>query len=314
MTAASTSDNKVITVKQAQSPLVAGAAVTPIIPRTIEEVARIAKAVIVAGLAPDSYKGGSDEMVASKIMIGIMKGAEVGFAPLTALSTIAIIQGRPVIWGDGAVALVQRYGVVEKIEQTYEGLESGVGDGKEPIIKDFPDDFAAVCRIWRKDQPVPFEGRFSVRDAKRAGLWGNVKKSTWLEYPKRMLANRARAFAMRDGFADCLSGLQIREEIEDLPPEPQQVDVSFLNDAPTPVLGPTLANISVGQPLQIPAPVSEPGQARVALNAKAESVAGGGSESFDGWLAKLTPDDLAMLSQNLTHYRKLAADADASQP
>ena len=48
-----------------------------------------------------------------------------------------------------------------------------------------------------------------------------------------MLMARARAYALRDGFADCLMGLAIREEIEDLPAEaPGKTDTSFLDDAP----------------------------------------------------------------------------------
>lgn len=193
----------------------AGEHVAPIIPRTIDEVARIARAVIVAGLAPNSYEGKNQQETASKVMIGIMKGAEVGLPPITALSTIAIINGRPVIWGDGAVALVQSRGIVERVDAIYEGNEEG---GKEdPSIRDFPDTLTAVYRIWRKGQETAYEGRFSVRDARRSNLWG--KKQPWIQYPKRMLMARARAYALRDGFADALSGLSIREEIEDLPPE-----------------------------------------------------------------------------------------------
>lgn len=210
--------------------LVAGSAVVAIVPRTIEEVARVAKAVIVAGLAPDSYKQGSPEEVISKVMVGIMKGAEVGFPPITALSTIAIINGRPTIWGDGAVALAQAASLVEKVEQIYEG---GVGEASDPSPNDFRDDYTAIYRIWRKEQANPYEGRFSVRDAKRAHLWANPRRDPWVKYPKRMLMARARAFALRDGFADALSGLSIREEVEDLPAEAtRKTDTSFLDDAP----------------------------------------------------------------------------------
>lgn len=210
--------------------LVIGAEVAPIVPRTIEEVGRVAKAVIVAGLAPDSYKHGAPDEIVAKVIIGIMKGSEVGFPPMAALSTIAIINGRPTIWGDGAVALAQARGLVEKVEQIYEGTP---GEAAEPSPNDFRDDYTAVYRIWRKRQENPYEGRFSVRDAKRAHLWANPKRDPWIKYPKRMLMARARAFALRDGFADALSGLSIREEIEDMPAEaPRKTDTSFLDDAP----------------------------------------------------------------------------------
>ncbi len=64
---------KEVAVRKAE--LVAGERVAPIIPRTIEEVGRIAHAVIVAGLAPDSYKTTNKEETASRIMVGIMKNS-----------------------------------------------------------------------------------------------------------------------------------------------------------------------------------------------------------------------------------------------
>ncbi len=222
----------------------AGARIAPIIPRNLGELAMVAAAIITAGLAPDSYqeKAGTEdqkyEKTKARIMVGVMKGAEVGLPPITALSTIAIINGRPTIWGDGAVALIQRSGLVEKIEEFYEGAgETDSGPIKDqqgtedftPRATDFPQTLTAVCRVWRRGQSEPYEGRFSVRDAMRAKLWGSNKHEVWIRYPRRMLKNRARAFALRDGFADCLHGLSIREEIEDLPaPPPIATDISFL--------------------------------------------------------------------------------------
>src|SRR5207237_9506330 len=112
------------------------------------------------------------------------------------------------------------------------------GRPPRPRLSDFPPGLTAVYRIWRKGQEIPYEGRFSVQHAMRAHLWGNAKRRVWIEYPKRMLMARARAYALRDGFADCLMGLSIREEIEDVPAEPPtRTDTSFLNDAPATIAG-----------------------------------------------------------------------------
>ena len=221
----------VATLPPKKAELVAGARVSPIIPRTIDEVARVANAVIVAGLAPNSYEGRDDKERTSKIIIGIMKGAEVGFPPITALSTIAIINGRPCIWGDGAVALIQSSGQVEKVEQFYEGQEEPDG---------LPDNYTAVYSIYRKGQETPYVGRFSVGDAKRARLWANPRKAPWMDYPKRMLMMRARAFALRDGFADRLMGLSIAEEAQDIQPVAEPISTSFLDDAPNAGAAPAL--------------------------------------------------------------------------
>lgn len=203
---------------QPKAELVTGERVTPILPRNIEEVGRVAQAIITAGLAPDSYKGGTQAETASRVIVGIMKGAEVGFPPITALSTIAIINGRPCIYGDGAIALAQSRGLVSKFEHRYSG---------EPDT----DDYTCHVLIWRKGQESPYEGHFSLKDAKRAKLLN--KPGPWMTYTSRMMFNRARAFPLRDGFADCLCGLAIAEEIQDLPTAAAPVVASeFLDDQP----------------------------------------------------------------------------------
>lgn len=58
-----------------------------------------------------------------------------------------------------------------------------------------------------------FTGVFSVADAKTAGLWG--KQGPWKQFPDRMLQMRARGFAARDGAADVLGGLYLREEVDE---------------------------------------------------------------------------------------------------
>lgn len=209
--------------------LKAGQRIEPIIPRSIEEAFRLAQAVIAAGICPDSYCDEHKRPDPQKVLIGILKSMEVGLAPITGLSTIAIINNRPCIWGDGAAALVQKAGVVDKFELE----EIGVRPKETAEVQGFGDEYGFEARIYRKGQAEPYSGRFTVGDAKRARLWLNPKRQPWMLYPKRMLRNRAVAFALRDGFADCLAGLSIREEVEDIPAAPVKTDVSFLaDDAP----------------------------------------------------------------------------------
>jgi hypothetical protein len=68
------------------------------------------------------------------------------------------------------------------------------------------------CCVKRSSYPAETVRQFTIDDAKKAGLWGN---NTWAKYPKRMLQMRARGFALRDTFADALSGVSMREEVED---------------------------------------------------------------------------------------------------
>jgi hypothetical protein len=135
-----------------------------------------------------------------KTFVAMQCGAEVGLPPVQSLQSIAVINGRPTIWGDALPGLVWGSGLCDGIEERIEGT----GDNR-----------TAIC-IARRKGVSPTERRFSMADAKRAGLLG---KGPWTQYPDRMLQMRARGFALRDAFADVLKGLQIREEVLDYPAE-----------------------------------------------------------------------------------------------
>jgi hypothetical protein len=119
---------------------------------------------------------------------------------MQSLQCIAVVNGRPTVWGDAALALVQSSTVCEYVAEKVEG------DGEQMI---------ATCTAKRRGYPEPTTVRFSVADAKKAGLWG--KSGPWTQYPKRMLQLRARGFALRDAFPDVLKGLVTAEEAQDYP-------------------------------------------------------------------------------------------------
>jgi len=175
--------------------LQSGGSVKAIVPQDFDGAWRIANAVCKAGMAPKGLD------TPEKAMVAIMHGMEVGLTPMAALQSIAVVNGRPTIWGDGAIGLVRGSGKLEWLKERIEG------DG---------DKMVAVCEVKRKGEPAAEPAKFSVDDAKKAGLWG--KQGPWQQYPKRMLAMRARAFALRDAFADVLRGLGIAEEVGDIQP------------------------------------------------------------------------------------------------
>lgn len=199
------------------NPPKSGGHIQAFIPQSIDELKWIAGFIIDAGLAPSSF----DKDI-KKITIAILKGLEVGLPPLTAVSTIAVINGRAAIWGDGAIALVQSKHLIERMLITEIGIEGGP----------FNDAYGFHAQIWRRGQDSPYEGKFTVADAKRAKLWGNPSKRPWAEYPQRMLKIRATTYALRDGFADALMGLSIVEEVRDIPQAATPPDSSFLDDDP----------------------------------------------------------------------------------
>lgn len=210
--------------------------ILPVIPRDTEEAARYAQGLIAAGIVPDAYReGGKKDGAPNKslILTGILKALELGLPPQTGLGTIMPINGRFTVWGDGAIALIQRNRVIARHTE----LPVGPSFSPDTALADWPDEYGWVAQYWRQGQDEPYVGRFTVKDAKRAGLWNNSYKKPWMMYPNRMLQIRARTFALRDGFADCLMGLGIREEVEDTLPaldEPITLtaDNSALDDEP----------------------------------------------------------------------------------
>ena len=199
-----------------------------IVPRTMEEAYRYAVAVVDAGLAPDSYKDNYSDKVANpqKVMLGIAAALEAGLPPMYGLRQIAIIQNRPTIWGDAAIALVQSHNLLSN--QKVERIGTVPKDGN---LADWPEDYGFCVSLSRRGQPDPYVGTFTVGQAKRAKLWLNTRKTPWIEHPERMLFNRARAWAIRDGFADALAGLAIREEVEDMTDDMRApADTAFLDD------------------------------------------------------------------------------------
>jgi hypothetical protein len=171
---------------------------------SFDDAYRFATMVSKSDFAPKDFKG-----KAESCMLAIQHGSEVGLSPMQSLQSIAVINGRPTIWGDAALALVQSSPVCEYVREYTEGE----GDG-----------LVAVCEAKRRGYPAPTVVRFSVADAKKAGLWG--KSGPWSQYSSRMLTLRARGFALRNAFADALRGLITAEEAQDYQPEPAREPVA----------------------------------------------------------------------------------------
>jgi len=158
-------------------------------PSSLAEAMEFAGMMSKSSIVPKDYQNNP-----GNILVAIQWGMEIGLQPLQSMQSIAVINGRPSIWGDAMLALVRSSGLLESINEE-------VTDSK------------AVCTIKRRgEQEVVRE--FSMDDAKRAGLTG--KQGPWSQYPKRMLQMRARAFALRDVFADVLRGVHVAEEAQDI--------------------------------------------------------------------------------------------------
>jgi hypothetical protein len=162
-------------------------------PRNFEQALEFSRYLADSEMVPKDFRGKP-----GNCLIAMQWGAEIGLKPLQALQNLAIINGRPNLWGDAVIALVRASPLCKYVIEEDDGT-------------------TATCRTWRVGAPAEQVERFSVDDAKTAGLLG--KQGPWTQYPKRMRKMRARAFLLRDVYADVLRGLPIAEETLDAPPE-----------------------------------------------------------------------------------------------
>ena len=161
-------------------------------PQNFEQALTFANYLADSEMVPKDFRGKP-----GNCLIAMQWGAEVGLKPLQALQNIAVINGRPSLWGDSVIALVRASPLCEYVVEEDDGQ-------------------VATCRTKRRGAPGEQVERFGMEDAKAAGLLG--KQGPWTQYPKRMRKMRARAFLLRDVYADVLRGLPIAEELMDMPP------------------------------------------------------------------------------------------------
>lgn len=165
-----------------------------ITPQSMAEAMEYAKMIAGSSFCPKDMRDKPGD-----VLIAVQMGAELGLSPIQALQNISVINGRPCVWGDAALALAQscpHYVSHKEWEET-------TADG-----------LVAYCEVTRKGSE-PYIKCFSQKDAEKAGLWR--KAGPWQQYPSRMLQMRARGFALRDKFSDALKGLITREEAMDCP-------------------------------------------------------------------------------------------------
>jgi hypothetical protein len=158
-------------------------------PSSLTEAMAFADILAKSTIVPKEFLGNP-----GNILVAIQWGLELGLQPLQAMQNIAVINGRPALWGDAVIALVRGSTLCEYV---YEEDDGNV----------------ATCRVKRRGENEQSR-TFSMDDAKQAGLAG--KQGPWTQHPKRMRQMRARAFALRDVFPDVLRGMPVAEELQDM--------------------------------------------------------------------------------------------------
>lgn len=158
--------------------------------QNLAQAKECAKIIASSGFCPKSFMGKPDD-----VLVALQMGSELGLKPMQALQNIAIINGRPSLYGDAMIAVCRQAANFEYIHEEYDEKDNSY-----------------TCRAKRKGEPEVVQ-KFSEKDARLAKLWG--KQGPWTDYPKRMLQMRARGFALRDCFPDLLRGIVDQTEARD---------------------------------------------------------------------------------------------------
>jgi len=164
-------------------------------PTTLNEAMELAKLMADSEFVPQAYRGKP-----GNVLVAVQMGSEIGLSPMAALQSIAVINGKPGIYGDAGKALLLQAGCLIDEDDTEKIRATG----------------KARCKVTRPNGQST-ERTFSLDDAKDADLLG--KSGPWKQYRYRQMAWRAFWFAARDGAADILKGMKGAEELMDLPTE-----------------------------------------------------------------------------------------------
>ena len=151
------------------------------------------------------HKSSAGKASLEDIVLCVTKGMELGLGTATSFESVAVINGRTSIYGDAIPGLVR----ARSKDLEYMHSEFDVKDGS--------DEYAAIFHVKRKSETKEHEEIYSVKDARRAGLWG--KTGAWTTDPKGMLRRRAMNRGLRFKFPEVLQGILSFEEAHDIPPE-----------------------------------------------------------------------------------------------
>jgi len=170
---------------------------TNLIPTDVDQALRISEMFAKSDLVPEGYRNKP-----ANIFLAVSAGASLGLAPFQAMQNIAVINGKPSIFGDALLAMVRND------KRCLSVKESIVGDAMNRTAT------CIVSRLSPNGETEVISSSFCLGDAQKAGL---LNRGPWKSYPDRMLQMRARGFALRDAFADVIGGLITSEEAQDYP-------------------------------------------------------------------------------------------------
>ncbi|MEU9760241.1 hypothetical protein AB0D98_10835 [Streptomyces sp. NPDC047987] len=153
-------------------------------PASLPDKMQYAKALAASGMLPSQYRNQP-----ANLLYALEFADSLGLHPMTAITGVHVIEGKPSASSALISALVRRAG--HKLRVT-------------------GDDTRAVAQIIRADDPsFTFECTWTMDRARQAGLTG---KKVWQNYPAAMLKARAITEVAREACEEALSGVRYTPE------------------------------------------------------------------------------------------------------
>ena len=121
-------------------------------PTTFAQWMQLAEMMAKSNIVPKDFKDKPGDC-----LVAMQMGAAVGLNPFQAIQSIAVINGRPCMWGDAVLGIVWASGLCEDIEETDDGT-------------------TATCTAKRRSKPTPTVRSFSMENAKTAKVYVAPKR------------------------------------------------------------------------------------------------------------------------------------------
>lgn len=208
-------DDKKVVVKEEKSPVrIDSDDKGVLVPKNSSEEFQLAGLMLKSDALPECYKTVPQVMLATQMLRGL------GFNPATAIRQTMIVNNVISIWGELPKAACQNSGELESMEELlFDKSYKTISFENKNLDAEV---FGALCRVKRKGKAV-VEKTFTMAEARLAGLI-DKNRSLWKVYPRRMIQMRTRGFALKDEFADILSGVAIGEyDLNQLHPDERDV-------------------------------------------------------------------------------------------
>jgi len=198
----------------------------------------------------------------SQAVVKIVAGRELGLGPMASVRGIRFIEGEITLGANVMAVLIRRSGLYD-----YEVVE-------------WTDD-QCVVRISKAGKPMRPDVKFTIADAKRAGVMRD--KSGWTKYPRNMLFARAISDAFRLHCPELAGGAPIYNEGDWV--EGEQVEIP---EPPAPGTPPP-PEPAVAEPVVVVEAAPSP-ELAVPGRRTAKQVIASVQELAASWASRLRPD------------------------